>query len=201
MQNEKIKKIVFCAILIALIAVLVFTGIGFITLTASLSITIIHIVVIIGALVLGYKYGAILGFVFGLCSFILSFFFLATQAPFTNPLVSIIPRIIFGLLIYPIYQGFFKLIKNKTICSVLTSLLATLLHTVIVLTMFYIISKTGFYFGKEDYQYVVSGGVFDLIFAVILSNGLIEIGLATIICPPIFMVLDTIIYKDNEYIE
>ncbi len=197
MKNENIRKMVFCAILVALIVVLILTRIGFISF-GGVSITIVHIVVIIGALVLGYKYGAILGFVFGLVSLILSFLNLTTDAPFTNPILSVLPRVLFGLLIFPLYNILSKIIKNKTISSILTAILSTLLHTIMVLTLFYIIAKTGFHFGAEDYRFVVEGNVFTLIFAVLISNGFIEMGLAAFICPPIFLVLDTVIHKNTE---
>ncbi|MDY2902705.1 MAG: ECF transporter S component, partial [Bacilli bacterium] len=74
MRNEKIKKIAFAGIIMALIIVMTFTNLGFIILPSSVSITLVHIPVLIGSMILGKKYGALLGFVFGLCSFILSFY-------------------------------------------------------------------------------------------------------------------------------
>ena len=103
MRNEQIKKIAFAGIIIGLIIVMSLTMLGFITIASGASITLVHIPVLIGAIVLGKKYGTILGLIFGICSIILAFMNIATNAPFTNPIVSILHRIAFGFLIVPLY--------------------------------------------------------------------------------------------------
>lgn len=201
MRNEKIKKIAFAGILIALIVVMTFTNLGFIILPSSVSITLVHIPVLIGAMVLGKKYGALLGFVFGFCSFILSFFNISTNAPFTNPLVSILPRILFGFLVVPIYNLFYKLIKNDIASSLITMIVSSFLHTIIVLTMIFIVWKTGFYFGVDEF--VANCGtlegttLFKYIYAVLISNGLIEMGLAGVVGTPIIKAIKVIASKNQ----
>lgn len=201
MRNEKIKKIAFAGIIMALIIVMTFTNLGFIILPSSVSITLVHIPVLIGSMILGKKYGALLGFVFGLCSFILSFYNISTNAPFTNPLVSILPRIIFGFMVVPLYNLFMKVFKNDTVSTLVAMLVSTFLHTVMVLTCIYIVWKTNFYFGVDEF--VANCGtlegtnLFKYIYAVLISNGLLEMLLAGVVGTPIIKALKVLI-KNNK---
>ena len=201
MRNEQIKKIAFTGIIIGLIIVMSFTMLGFITIASGASITLVHIPVLIGAMVLGKKYGAVLGLIFGLCSLILAFMNVATNAPFTNPIVSILPRVAFGFLIVPLYNFIKKLIKNDIASTALTMCLSTLIHTIIVLVPMYIAWVTDFYFGVADYtaQYGDGTGtnLFAIIFGILLANGLIEILLAGVIGTPIAMAMKVVI-KQNK---
>ena len=189
MRNEQIKKIAFTGIIIGLSIVMSFTMLGFITISSGASITLVHIPVLIGSIVLGKKYGAILGLIFGVCSLILAFMNIATNAPFTNPLVSILPRILFGFMISPIYNLSKKIIKNDIASTITTLCLSTLIHTIIVLVPMFIVWRTGFYFGVADYTAAYGDGtgvnLFALIFSILLANGLIEIALAGIVGTPI----------------
>lgn len=201
MRNEQIKKIAFTGIIIALIIVMSFTMLGFITISSGASITLVHIPVLIGAIVLGKKYGAVLGLIFGLCSLILAFMNVSTNAPFTNPIVSILPRVLFGFMISPIYNLIKKLIKNDIISTVLSLCLCTLIHTIIVLVPMYIVWRTGFYFGVADYTAAFGDGtgtnLFTIIFGILLANGLIEIALAGVVGTPIAMAMKVVLNKNK----
>ena len=201
MRNEQIKKIAFTGIIIALIIVMSFTMLGFITISSGASITLVHIPVLIGAIVLGKKYGAVLGLIFGLCSLILAFMNVSTNAPFTNPIVSILPRVLFGFMISPIYNFIKKLIKNDIISTVLSLCLCTLIHTIIVLVPMYIVWRTGFYFGVADYTAAFGDGtrtnLFTIIFGILLANGLIEIALAGVVGTPIAMAMKVVLNKNK----
>ena len=201
MRNEQIKKIAFTGIIIALIIVMSFTMLGFITISSGASITLVHIPVLIGAIVLGKKYGAVLGLIFGLCSLILAFMNVSTNAPFTNPIVSILPRVLFGFMISPIYNLIKKLIKNDIVSTVLSLCLCTLIHTIIVLVPMYIVWRTGFYFGVADYTAAFGDGtgtnLFTIIFGILLANGLIEIALAGVVGTPIAMAMKVVLNKNK----
>lgn len=201
MRNEQIKKITFTGIIIALIIILSFTQLGYIQFLPGVSITIIHIPVLIGSIILGKKYGIVLGLIFGLSSIILAFINLSTNAPFTNPIVSVIPRIIFGFFISPLYNLIKKIIKNDIISTVVSLCLSTLLHTIIVLIPLFIVWKNGFYFGVEEYVAKNGDGsgmnLFSFIFAILSANGIIEILLAGIVGTPIVKIMK-IILKNNE---
>ena len=72
MRNSKVTKMVQMAILIAIIALMAFTPIGFIK-TAGLEIQLIMIPVVIGAMLFGPLAGAVCGGAFGILSFIQCF--------------------------------------------------------------------------------------------------------------------------------
>ena len=69
MRNQNTRTLAQLAILIALLAVLTFTPIGFI-MVPPVSITLMHIPVIVGAMLMGPKQGGVLGLAFGLFSMI-----------------------------------------------------------------------------------------------------------------------------------
>jgi uncharacterized membrane protein len=199
MRNKKIKDLVFFSILVAIIVILVFTGAGFIMIGTFAAVTIIHIPVLIGAQVLGKKYGIMLGFVFGIASMIQAFVLLDGNAPFTNPILSILPRMLFGFIIYPIYSILTSKLKNKSISSAITFGLCTFIHTIIVVFLLFIIGKTGFFFYADMHPYTDVLGTTALKFmtACFTINSLIEVLLAILVGCPIARALDVVIHKDD----
>ena len=139
-SNVRTLKMVQLALLTAIILLLAFTPIGFIKLPAGLSITIIGIPVIIGAITLGPAGGAILGTVFGLSSFAQAFglepfgTLLFSINPLGTFITCMIPRILMGWLTGLIFQGLKKVDKTKFVSYVITSLSGSLLNTILFMT-------------------------------------------------------------------
>lgn len=130
---KKTMYLVELAILTAQILLLSFTPLGYLRIGA-LSITFIPIPVILGAVVLGPKAGAILGTIFGLTSFAQCFMgdpfgaaLLSISVPFTF-LVCVPTRLFMGL-----FTGFIaKAFKEKTVLSyIVPSVAGPLLNTVL----------------------------------------------------------------------
>ena len=102
--------------------------------------TIMHIPVIIGAIIEGPVVGATIGLIFGLTSLwnamtqptITSIFFL-------NPLVSILPRVLIGVVAYYVYQGIYKISKKVYAAGFMAGLVGSLANTVGVLGMIYVL--------------------------------------------------------------
>ena len=102
--------------------------------------TIMHIPVIIGAIIEGPVVGATIGLIFGLTSLwnamtqptITSIFFL-------NPLVSILPRVLIGVVAYYVYQGIYKISKKVYAAGFMAGLIGSLANTVGVLGMIYVL--------------------------------------------------------------
>ena len=102
--------------------------------------TIMHIPVIIGAILEGAVVGATIGLIFGLTSLwnamtqptITSIFFL-------NPLVSILPRVLIGVVAYYVYQGIYKISKKVYAAGFMAGLIGSLANTVGVLGMIYVL--------------------------------------------------------------
>ncbi|MFA5576416.1 MAG: ECF transporter S component [Tissierellaceae bacterium] len=109
-----LRKMVITGVLGAVSIVLGMTPIGFIPIGPTRA-TIMHIPVIIGALMEGPLVGGLIGLIFGLFSIYQA---LTNPTPvsavFLNPLVSIVPRILIGIVAYYVYSGLRKLGKQKT---------------------------------------------------------------------------------------
>lgn len=113
-----VRRLTIIGILGAITAVLGLTPIGFIPIGPTRA-TIMHIPVIIGAIMEGPIVGGFVGLIFGLFSI-----FQAVTAPtpvsfaFINPLVSVLPRILIGIISYYTYRGL-STIGNKGIKGLL----------------------------------------------------------------------------------
>lgn len=129
MKNEKTYELVLTALFTAIIVIMAFTPLGYIPLVV-INATIIHIPVILGALFLGPKKGAFLGFVFGLTSFINNTFKAATASAFVfSPVLAanivgvpgifkslyicFVPRILVGVIPYFVYILIRNLLKGN----------------------------------------------------------------------------------------
>lgn len=109
-----LRKMVVIAVLGAISVVFGMTPIGFIPVGPTKA-TIMHIPVIIGAIMEGPIVGAFVGLIFGLFSIYQA---LTTPTPvsfaFLNPMVSIVPRVLIGVVTYYVYNTLKNLGKNKT---------------------------------------------------------------------------------------
>jgi len=110
-----LRKIVIIGVLGAISIVLGMTPIGFIPIGPTRA-TIMHIPVIIGAIMEGPVVGGFIGLIFGLFSIYQA---LTNPTPvsfvFLNPLVSVIPRILIGIVSYYVYNALKNLGKKRTL--------------------------------------------------------------------------------------
>ena len=115
----KTRKIAIAGIMGALCIAMAFTPIGYIPLGPTKA-TIIHIPVIVAAILEGPLVGGIVGLIFGLSSILNALFFpTITSYVFLNPLVSVLPRILVGLVAYYVF-ALFKKLKKPISISLLT---------------------------------------------------------------------------------
>jgi uncharacterized membrane protein len=97
-KKKKLNRLVICAFFVALTVVMTFTPLGYIP-VGVISITTIHISTILGACILGPKYGMVLGGAWGALCIIKAFQEpIPGNIPFQNPMISLVPRIIVGLV-------------------------------------------------------------------------------------------------------
>lgn len=144
--------------------------------------TIIHITVIIAALTLGTKDGMIIGGVWGVIRLIRAF--AAPQTPldpliFTNPMISVFPRIMVGLVAGLVFFWFKKKQKNLTFGMALSSVVASLTNTVLVLSFIYL-------FYRDDYAAAINVDSSNLMYVlggVVLTSGVAEAIAAGILAP------------------
>ena len=186
------------AMMIALTLVLVNTPLGLIRMP-FLTATTLHIPVIIATLVLGVEAGLVTGVVFGLSSWLTNLTGASFFAPFfVNPLVSILPRVIFPVCVYAIAQVLDRLLARfsgrRLVVSVGASALGTALHTVMVMGMIYLLYRgrieTLLVTGAGVPEAIASRGVGAGITALAVANGIPEMIVAAVIAPVVSLALN-----------
>jgi|SRR5690554_2761455 len=132
MNRNKLFKPALTALLGAIVlAMSLIPQIGFLTIFPGLvSITLVHIPVLVGIFLLDSKHSAILGGIFGLGSLFAALLYAASplDQAFIYPWISILPRIAFGLLAFYLVKVFKKLGEfkfGKEILFVTVTLLTT----------------------------------------------------------------------------
>ncbi len=206
-QSKKTIRMVLAGVMAALIIVMASVPfLGYIPL-GVINATIIHIPVVIGAILLGPKYGAFLGLVFGmtsiikntfspnLTSFVFSPFYQMGEygGNFYSVIISLVPRILIGVVSYYVYQGLRKLFSRhhtdttqetggrntsarsigkgrETIALAAAGVAGALTNTLLVMHLIY------FFFGES---YLIAGGtvyetVYGAILAIIIGAGVPE---------------------------
>ncbi len=134
LRSEKTGRLVRLAILTAILLFLTFTSFGYIK-VGVLEITLMHLPVIVGAIVMGPGSGAFLGLVFGLSSFAQCFMgsplgtFLVQLSPLRTFIVCVIPRLLMGYLVGVIFLAIRRTNLTKT-AYVVASLSGALLNTI-----------------------------------------------------------------------
>ena len=179
------------SLLIAIELVVGLTPLSFIT-VPPVSITVLHIPVIIGAILLGPTDGALLGVVMGCISI-----FRATTAatspvdmafsPFLsgNPLgsllVAMVGRVLLGIVAALLFRLFIKLKVPQTVSIALAAVLASLVHTVVVLGLLAVCFAD------------LGVGLMAILLTIVSLNGSLEIidagVVATAVCKPVLAYL------------
>lgn len=204
MRNKEIRDLVFAAILMAL--TILFSLLYLFQVSSFAAFTVAHIPVLVGAILLGKKYGALLGAVFGLTSMVFAIFTLGLNAPFTNPLLSVLPRVVFGFIIFYVYKFFEKLVKNRPLAVGLTMGVSTFLHSFMVIPLLYLFVKWGFFFNANEFFLILenegitlyNSAILPFFIAIFVANSIIEIFVAVLVGTPIILVMDNVMNKGNE---
>jgi uncharacterized membrane protein len=184
----KTKDITLYAMYIAIISILSFTPLGYITIF-TFAITTIHIIVLVAAFKLGIKGGLIVGLVFGIMSLLRALFAPTSpfDAAFINPIVSVLPRVLFGLIAGTLAQ-FLPIFSKKIPTSLyvgVVSGVSTFFHTALVLLAIIVmrpfIPIVGEVLGNISF--------FALFASVFVSNAFVEVILAALVVPLITVAL------------
>ena len=205
-QSERIRQMIVAAMLSAITALLVFTPIGMIQLPPPLlAVTTVHVPVLIAALVEGWWIGGFVGLVFGVCSMIRAWESGAVGLTlfFRNPLISVLPRILFPLGAYAAYLLLKKLFREGKLRDKLAAGIAaavgTALNTVLVLGTLYLIYgakltelvNNMISAGSAEAHYLDQAGAW-LVAAVGLPNGIAEAIVAAVLVPMIKVAVDAV---------
>ena len=181
-RNKTVEAIALSAIIIAIMAILNFVpNVGYIKIIPNVfEITIIHLFVLIFAWVFGWKAGLLSGALFGVFCFINAF--IIGNLAFQNPIVAILPRLLFGFLAGIGFE-LLRLIKKPRLRFGLDALLCGLLttaHTFMVLTALYLA------FNDSE----VFATYMKMMLASIAINFPVEVAAAVIIVPTVVLALD-----------
>lgn len=138
-KKFEVRKMAVIGVLAAISIMLSMTPLGFIPI-GPLNLTIMHIPVIIGAVLEGPLVGIIVGLIFGFTSLLRAITMpTITNFALINPLVSILPRVLIGIVAYYVYKLTIKLTKNALVSGWITGVIGSLVNTVGVLGMTYIL--------------------------------------------------------------
>lgn len=183
-------------LMIAILAIFCFTPLGSIPVGPIVATTAM-IPVIISSLTFGEKIGMIVGLAFGTFSFIYWTFLLPAVptaflfTPFAESagykgnmgslVICFVPRILIGFT--PIFVS--KLFKKSILGDILGSIVGSLTNTILVITFIFI------FFGNEN-PVIAGKGLLTVLAATIVTNGIPEVIICAIVCPPVVKILRSI---------
>lgn len=209
--HKRLTDLLLFSFFLVITLVLTFVpSLGYIQI-GSISLTTVHLPVIIGAFLLGPIFGGFLGLAFGVGSLIMAFVTSSFNLPFTNPLLSVVPRVLLGFSV-----GLFSLIfqtKDKIYSrlrfgySILgIGFIYVFVSALIILLLYYFV-KYDFYFKKEECPFYLpdvkkaflSKKILPFVLGVLISNTLLETTLALFIVPVIIKVVSIIRERSYDY--
>lgn len=180
-------------LMIAILAIFCFTPLGSIPIGPIVATTAM-IPVIISSLTFGERIGMIVGFMFGLFSFIYWTFvipafptaFLFTpfaesagyKGNFGSVIICFLPRVLIGVT--PIMTS--RLFDKSVLGDILGSVIGSLTNTVLVITFIYL------FFGNEN-PVIAGKGLLTVLAATVVANGIPEAIVCAIVCPVVARVL------------
>ena len=180
-----LRELTIVGLLAAITIILGLSGYGIMAL-GPLNVTTLHVPALIGALVEGPKVGAFVGLIFGVYSFWQNFTAPNILSPlFINPLVSVLPRIIFPVLAFFVPQG------PRLIVS---AFMGTIFHTCMVMGLIYVIYADMF----AQAMHLSSDQVIGTILVLSVTHGIPEAIFAGVIVTPIALALRKALRKDVQ---
>lgn len=210
-HKDNMQDTILLCLFIAITLVLAFTPLGMIQLPL-IKATILHVPVIIGSVLFGPKKGAVLGFLFGLCSFVsntftptaLSFAFSPLiPAPGTDSgswlalVICFIPRILVGVLPWFVFQLLRLPFKKenyqlRTIQLVITGAVGAFVNTGFVMSLIYVLFRDAY----ASMKGVGVDAVLGLIMGVVATNGVPEAIAAAVLTGAVCLPMQKLMKRD-----
>lgn len=182
-RRERTLFLVEAAMLTAVIIIMAFTPLGFLK-VGIVEITFLTIPVAVGAVMMGWKGGLLLGTVFGLVSFIQCFgmsalgVFLMGINPFLTFVVCVIPRMLTGFLTGLIFDLVSKYEKKGSVGTcIVASILCPVFNTLFFVSAF----SLCFGMNPEVLKFFGESSLLGIITALLTFNALIEAGVCAVI--------------------
>ena len=191
-QTRKISEMVKMSLFIAIIILLSVTPLGYIPL-GTVNATTIQMPVIIGAILFGWKKGAILGGVFGITSLIkntvqpnLTSFVFSPFVPVFGEesgslwaiLICVFSRIMIGIVAYWVFFVLSKYKVNKTVSSAIAGFCGSLTNTVLVMGGIYFFFGESYSAAKE----IAYNTLIVTVTATITGSGIAEAVVSAAVC-------------------
>ena len=176
------------------------TPIGYIKIGGIIEITLVHIPVILAVIFGGLLPGVFTGLVFGLSSFVKN---LTTASSFgnffVNPLVAILPRVVFPAVVFLVYKALTSVQHvPRILCGVLAAAVGTLSHTLLVMMSIFAFYGETFLRelnrrGDVDFSGAFPGtkSFVAVMCSALKNNGLLEIAAAMVAVAAGFAILYT----------
>ncbi|WP_455539091.1 ECF transporter S component [Terrisporobacter sp.] len=189
-KRLNVRKMTVIAVLSAISVMMsMIPFIGYIPL-GPIKATIMHVPVIIGGIIEGPVVGATIGLIFGLTSLWNAITQPVLLSPlFINPLVSVLPRILIGIVAYYVYQGVYKVSKKVYASGFVAGLIGSLVNTVGVLGMIYILYAEKYLSLMKMQGSNVSVGAGKLLFGIAFTSGIPEALVAALIVSAVSVAL------------
>ena len=192
MKNISTKTAVTTSVLSAIVVLMGYTPLGLIPLP-TMTATILHIPVAVGAILYGPKIGLILGTVMGLTS--LSKAFLAPVSIFDplfmNPFISVLPRALMGLITGYTFIGLRKVIKKSSLNIGITAAVASVANTVLTLGALGLIKSNVIQQALQKSQ--MPGTVATFLLGIVATSGVAETVITVVIVIPIVLALQKVV--------
>lgn len=211
----KIRELVVDALFLALLILFTFVPyLGYIQIVPGvLTITTMHLLVLIGASLFGWKKGLLYGFFFGISSLIKAATIGAANPVdfiYVNPLISVLPRVLFGLFAGSMFDFAKKRLSFKQFGFVLPfiAICATLIHSILTLGSLYIfgildIFKISEALGLSEFCKQIQQTGFLVTLGLVTLFGILgEMAASALIVTPSFFALRTIPFikaEDSKY--
>ena len=203
-RRSRTYPLAICAMLSAIILLLAFTPLGLIDLPL-IKATILHVPVIIGAVLLGWRKGALLGGVFGLASLVKNTIAPFIPVPGTDRgsiwalVICLIPRILTGITPALVYAGVRRCFRKKNLgvntgAAILAGIAGALTNTVLVMGLIFLVFRQAY----ATLQGISVNAVLGVILGIVGANGVPESIAAAILTPAICVPLGKALRLDAQ---
>lgn len=183
-----VRQLTVSGLLAGITIFLGLTGYGFIPLL-FMDATILHIPTIIGSIAAGPRVGALVGFMFGLFSFVQSLRAPSLLLQFAvqyniayDAVVCIVPRILIGIIAYVIFS---RLKTRVFLRAAVAAVVTTVLHTVLFLGTLFVLVGAPY----AEMQGISMQAVANIFIGITIANGLPEAIVSGVIVAPIIAAL------------
>lgn len=191
-DKNRLRKLALCGIFFAIIIVMTFVPYtGYIS-TGLIAITTLHVIVIIGSVMLGWKYSIALGAMWGImCVIRAATSGSAENILFINPLISVLPRLFVGLVAALVFKALYKTKLGVIGGCIGAAIAGTLTNTILVISAIYI-------FGGMIKEFKDAFEIVKTVMGIIISvNGAVELSVAVVLTPAIVRPLYPMLKKNG----